>query len=138
MTSSKCPARRPAPRRATCSASASACSARCHSLFFDKRFRERFCPPAAMGHSRSPNVHQTIMHEENKTKLMTPEEAATLMDLRRDYVYGRGVAVENDETHLRDYWRIVRRRLWIPIGVVIVTVTLATIYNLRLPSVYEG
>jgi len=78
------------------------------------------------------------MHEENKTKLMTPEEAATLMDLRRDYVYGRGVAVENDETHLRDYWRIVRRRLWIPIGVVIVTVTLATIYNLRLPSVYEG
>jgi capsular exopolysaccharide synthesis family protein len=78
------------------------------------------------------------MHEENKTKLMTPEEAATLMDLRRDYVYGRGVAVENDETHLRDYWRIVRRRLWIPIGVVLVTVTLATIYNLRLPSVFEG
>ncbi len=78
------------------------------------------------------------MQEENKNKLMSPEEAAAMMDLRRDYVYGRGVTVENDETHLRDYWRIVRRRLWIPIGIVIVTVTLATIYNLRLPSIYEG
>lgn len=78
------------------------------------------------------------MQEENKNKLMSPEEAAAMMDLRRDYVYGRGVTVENDETHLRDYWRIVRRRLWIPISVVIVMVTLATIYNLRLPSIYEG
>ncbi|MEP7337851.1 MAG: polysaccharide biosynthesis tyrosine autokinase [Acidobacteriota bacterium] len=69
---------------------------------------------------------------------MSPEEAAAMMDLRRDYVYGRGVTVENDETHLRDYWRVIRRRLWIPIGIVILTVTLATIYNLRLPSVYEG
>jgi capsular exopolysaccharide synthesis family protein len=78
------------------------------------------------------------MQEENKNKLITAEEAAALMDLRRDYAYGRGVTVETEETHLRDYWRIIRRRLWIPIGVVIVMVTLATIYNLRLPDVYEG
>ena len=78
------------------------------------------------------------MQEENKNKLITAEEAAALMDLRRDYAYGRGVTVETEETHLRDYWRIIRRRLWVPIGVVIVTVTLATIYNLRLPDVYEG
>lgn len=78
------------------------------------------------------------MQEENKNKLMTAEEAAAVMDLRRDYVYGRGVTVENEETHLRDYWRVIRRRLWIPISVVIVVVTLATIYNLRLPSIYEG
>jgi len=78
------------------------------------------------------------MQEENKNKLMSPEEAAAMMDLRRDYVYGRGVSVENDETHLRDYWRVIRRRLWIPISVMIVTVTLAAIYNLRLPSIYEG
>ncbi|MBS1791226.1 MAG: polysaccharide biosynthesis tyrosine autokinase [Acidobacteria bacterium] len=69
---------------------------------------------------------------------MTTEEAAALMDLRRDYVYGRGVTVETEQTHLRDYWRIIRRRLWVPISVVIVTVTLATIYNLRLPNIYEG
>ncbi len=78
------------------------------------------------------------MHEETKNKLMTVEEAANLLDLKRDYVYGRGVAVDREETHLRDYWRIVRRRMWVPISVVVVTVTLATIYNLRLPSIYEG
>lgn len=78
------------------------------------------------------------MQEENKNKLITAEEAAALMDLRRDYTYGRGVTVESEETHLRDYWRIIRRRLWVPISVVIVTVTLAAIYNLRLPSIYEG
>ncbi|HMV49114.1 MAG TPA: polysaccharide biosynthesis tyrosine autokinase [Blastocatellia bacterium] len=78
------------------------------------------------------------MMDEAKNKLMTPEEAATIMDLRRDYVYGRGVTVEREETHLRDYWRIVRRRLWVPISIVVVTLILATIYNLRLPSIYEG
>ncbi len=78
------------------------------------------------------------MQEEAKTKLMTVEEAANLLDLKRDYVYGRGVSVEREETHLRDYWRIIRRRLWVPVGVLIVTVTLATIYNLRLPDIYEG
>src|SRR5262249_31984983 len=71
-------------------------------------------------------------------KLMTAEEAANLLDLKRDYVYGRGLAVDREETHLRDYWRIVRRRLWVPLSVVIVVTTLAAIYNLRLPTIYEG
>ena len=34
------------------------------------------------------------MQEEAKTKMMTAEEAASFLDLKRDYVYGRGVAVE--------------------------------------------
>jgi capsular exopolysaccharide synthesis family protein len=78
------------------------------------------------------------MYEETKNKLMTAEEAANLLDLKRDYVYGRGLAVDREETHLRDYWRIVRRRLWVPVSVVVVVTTLATIYNLRLPTIYEG
>src|SRR5262245_26962217 len=78
------------------------------------------------------------MQEEAKNKLMTAEEAASFLDLKRDYGYGRGVAIDRDETHLRDYWRVVRRRLWVPISMVVVTATLATIYNLRLPSIYEG
>lgn len=69
---------------------------------------------------------------------MTAEEAATLLDLKRDYTYGRNVTTERDETHLRDYWRIVRRRLWIPISVLLIVTTLAAIYNLRLPDIYEG
>jgi polysaccharide biosynthesis transport protein len=83
------------------------------------------------------------MQEENRNKLMTVDEAAAAMDmLRREqgygYGYGRGAQIESEETHLRDYWRIIRRRLWVPISVVIVTVTLTAIYNLRLPSIYEG
>ncbi|MGH9835611.1 MAG: GumC family protein, partial [Blastocatellia bacterium] len=78
------------------------------------------------------------MQEEAKTKMMTAEEAASFLDLKRDYVYGRGVTVEREETHLRDYWRIIRRRWWYPVSVVVVVVMLATIYNLRSPSIYEG
>jgi capsular exopolysaccharide synthesis family protein len=84
------------------------------------------------------------MQEEAKTKLMTVEEAAAALDTRRDYRdyrdyrYGRGGTIENEDTHLRDYWRIVRRRLWIPITVVAVVVTLTTLYMLRSPSIYEG
>ncbi|NOT59024.1 MAG: polysaccharide biosynthesis tyrosine autokinase [Acidobacteria bacterium] len=77
--------------------------------------------------------------EERNNKLITADEAATQLDLlRRDYGYGRGGAHEPDETHLRDYWRIIRRRLWVPMTVMILAVTLTTIYNLRLPSIYEG
>lgn len=80
-----------------------------------------------------------MQQEDNRNKLMTVDEAAAALDmLRRDYGYGRGGAAESEETHLRDYWRIIRRRLWVPISVVILAVTLTTIYNLRLPSIYEG
>lgn len=84
------------------------------------------------------NAQNCFMHEETKNKMITAEEAAAMMDLRRDYAYGRGVTVETEHAHLRDYWRIIRRRLWVPISVVIVVVTLATIYNLRLPDIFEG
>ncbi|MCI0664615.1 MAG: polysaccharide biosynthesis tyrosine autokinase [Acidobacteria bacterium] len=79
------------------------------------------------------------MQEENKTKLIPVEEVAAALDRTRDYSYGRVPPPESvGKIHLRDYWRIVRRRLWIPLSIVFVTVTLSTIYNLRLPSIYEG
>lgn len=79
------------------------------------------------------------MQEDNKTKLITVEEAAAALDLKREYGYGRIGAAENEgSTHLLDYWRIIRRRLWIPLSVVVVSLTLATIYNFRLPSIYQG
>ena len=81
---------------------------------------------------------QAQIQEEAKNKMMTVEEAATMLDLKRDYVYGRGVAVDREETHLRDYWRIIRRRLWVPLSAMVLATTMAAIYNLRLPSIYEG
>ncbi len=77
--------------------------------------------------------------EDRNNKLITADDAAAQLDLlRRDYGYGRGGVNETEETHLRDYWRVIRRRLWVPLTVMVLTVTLTTIYNLRLPSIYEG
>ena len=72
---------------------------------------------------------------------MTIDEAAAALDVRREpaaYHYGRGGTINAEEAHLRDYWRIIRRRLWVPITVVAVVVTLTTLYMLRSPSIYEG
>ena len=80
-----------------------------------------------------------MQSEERNNKLITADDAAAQLDLlRRDYGYGRGGVHETEETHLRDYWRVIRRRLWVPLTVMALTVTLTTIYNLRLPSIYEG
>ncbi len=75
----------------------------------------------------------------DNTKLMESIGAANSLDLRRDG-YGRayGIQQNDSQVHLRDYWRIVRRRLWVPISVVLLTVTLVTIYMLRSPSIFEG
>ena len=75
----------------------------------------------------------------DNNKLMESIGAANSLDLRRDG-YGRayGVQQNDSQVHLRDYWRIVRRRLWVPISVVLLTVTLVTIYMLRSPSIFEG
>lgn len=81
------------------------------------------------------------MQEDNKIKMVTIEEATAALDERREatpYGYGRGQSSGVEQVHLRDYWRIIRRRLWIPISVILLVVTLTTIYNLRLPSIYEG
>jgi capsular exopolysaccharide synthesis family protein len=78
------------------------------------------------------------MNDDNRNKLIPAEEQPMSLDLRRDYRYGKAMSADSDETHLRDYWRIVRRRLWIPMSVMVVAVTLTTIYMLRLPSIYEG
>ncbi|MBO0799065.1 MAG: hypothetical protein J2P31_09605, partial [Blastocatellia bacterium] len=77
------------------------------------------------------------MQEETKTKLISVEDAAAALDMKRDYGYSR-IAGNEGSTNLRDYWRIIRRRLWIPLSAVTVVLTLATIYNLRLPSIYQG
>ena len=72
------------------------------------------------------------------TEISSLSAPTSIAEARRDYAYGHGTAPEGRQMHLRDYWRIVRRRLWIPISTVFVMVTLMTIYMLRAPSIYEG
>jgi capsular exopolysaccharide synthesis family protein len=64
--------------------------------------------------------------------------AASAVDARQEYPYGRATLPDGRQMHLRDYWRIIRRRLWVPLSVVFVVVTLMTVLMLRSPSIYEG
>lgn len=47
-----------------------------------------------------------------------------------------GDSDESEGAHLRDYWRAVRKRLWLVVGVVLVVTLLAAVYESRQPDVY--
>lgn len=53
------------------------------------------------------------------------------------YAYGLDPAGEG-EVHLLDYWRAVRKRLWLVLGVAALITALATIYVARKPDIYEA
>jgi polysaccharide biosynthesis transport protein len=50
-------------------------------------------------------------------------------------VYGEENSPEG-EVHLRDYWRTIRKRLWLIIGVALIISSLAAIRQARLPDIY--
>ncbi len=53
--------------------------------------------------------------------------------------YGYGVEnVEDNEVHLRDYWRAIRKRLWLVIGVTLLITMLVAVYVARKPDIYEA
>src|SRR5690349_21843724 len=45
---------------------------------------------------------------------------------------------EEEGRHLRDYWRAIRKRLWLIGGLAVLITTLATIMMLRRNNVYEA
>ncbi|MDX6611680.1 MAG: polysaccharide biosynthesis transport protein [Blastocatellia bacterium] len=52
--------------------------------------------------------------------------------------YGYSGDNSSDEVHLLDYWRAVRKRLWLVIGVALLCTTLAMIYMARKPDIYQA
>src|SRR6266568_4101523 len=56
----------------------------------------------------------------------------------RSLSYGYDGEDADGEVHLLDYWRAVRKRLWLVIGMAALITTLATIYVARKPDVYES
>src|SRR5947199_7093328 len=52
--------------------------------------------------------------------------------------YGDSAETSDDEVHLLDYWRAIRKRLWLVIGVAVLMTTLAIIYVARKPDIYEA
>src|SRR6266699_5518196 len=56
----------------------------------------------------------------------------------RSLSYGYEGDGAEGEVHLLDYWRAIRKRLWLVIGVAVLMTTLAIIYVARKPDVYEA
>src|SRR5438309_6472914 len=56
----------------------------------------------------------------------------------RGSVYGYGPESSEGEVHLLDYWRAIRKRLWLVLGVAALITALSTVYVARKPDVYEA
>ena len=52
-------------------------------------------------------------------------------------VYGDENSPEG-EVHLRDYWRTIRKRLWLIVGVAVIISSIAAIRQARLPDRYTA
>src|SRR5437016_3070725 len=79
------------------------------------------------------------------TKLVKREDEPAEIDRRfddsanyRGSVYGYGPESSEGEVHLLDYWRAIRKRLWLVLGVAALITALSTIYVARKPDVYEA
>jgi len=51
--------------------------------------------------------------------------------------YGEETAPEG-EMHLLDYWRAIRKRLWLIIGIALIVGTIAALRQARLPDIYQA
>jgi capsular exopolysaccharide synthesis family protein len=74
------------------------------------------------------------------TKLIKQDDAPVAERRADEGSYrGYGYGAEGDgEVHLLDYWRAIRKRLWLVIGVAVLMTTLALIYVARKPDIYEA
>jgi polysaccharide biosynthesis transport protein len=76
-----------------------------------------------------------------KANLPSVEKPRGLLDrngnnaLPGGYDYDRG---EGDGWHILDYWRIVRKHIWLVIGCTVLIPTLVAVYLIRKPDIYES
>lgn len=52
--------------------------------------------------------------------------------------YGYDDAEKEPGSHLFDYWRVIRKHIWLIIGIAVLIPTLAAIYVIRKPDIYES
>src|SRR6266850_3964766 len=82
---------------------------------------------------RMSEATKMVKREIDSRELDRPEESSY-----RSSGYGYGAEGAESEVNLLDYWRAVRKRLWMVIGVTALITTLASIYVARKPDVYEA
>jgi polysaccharide biosynthesis transport protein len=74
---------------------------------------------------------ELVKRENEVTSLDAP------IDPPQSYNYGVDPNAEN-EVHLLDYWRAIRKRLWLVLGIVALITMLAVVYVARKPDFYEA
>lgn len=74
-----------------------------------------------------------VKHEEER-----PEIDRRLNDPAYRPSYGYAADSLENDVHLLDYWRAVRKRLWLVIGIAALLTTLSMIYVARKPDIYEA
>ena len=74
---------------------------------------------------------ELVKREAEVTSLDAP------IDPPQSYNYGVDPNAEN-EVHLLDYWRAIRKRLWLVLGIVALITMLAVVYVARKPDFYEA
>lgn len=80
------------------------------------------------------NEATKMVKREDARELERPDEPGSY----RGSGYGYGADGGETEVNLLDYWRAVRKRLWMVIGVTALISTLASIYVARKPDVYAA
>jgi polysaccharide biosynthesis transport protein len=77
----------------------------------------------------------TAVPAEAKTELQKPFEPK-LPTLAEPYSNYRGANAPEEGVRFAEYWRAIRKRLWLVIGIVVLVMTLTAIYMARRPDVY--
>ena len=70
-------------------------------------------------------------------ELTKKESAVDSIEAPHSYNYGVDPNAEN-EVHLLDYWRAIRKRLWLVVGIVALITMLSVVYVARKPDFYEA
>jgi succinoglycan biosynthesis transport protein ExoP len=78
-------------------------------------------------------MNEIIKREAEPTDLDTPHEYG-----RNPHTYNYGVDPNaQTEVHLLDYWRAIRKRLWLVISMMVLVTTLSVLYVARKPDIYQ-
>lgn len=80
-----------------------------------------------------PNI--PLSGNEQMTVERTDGSAGNTAVSHLNYPYDRG---EERGSHLLDYWRVVRKHVWLIIGISVLIPTLVAIFLIRKPDVYEA
>jgi capsular exopolysaccharide synthesis family protein len=81
------------------------------------------------------------MRERRELMVSVPETAEIAKPIEIKQMPYQGpyrMDTAEDKVHLLDYWRSIRKRLWLVIGITVLLTSLVAIYQSRKPDIYEA